>query len=407
MVKLNRRLLLDAADAYPRASAPENRLTEILAEVLRTSPQLLTFLASRAFPADEAEIKNQCVGGRYEVETQFSLGAGRERPDLRVRFLSTHGGHDHRFYIENKLGAAPTPAQLDGYRTAGSSPVILVHLGSPPEWSKVARFIPTSWTDVAREAFRLGVSWAHQHGSAWPDYALTSNAPSEYRMLAELCRYLEREVQVTIPRPLTTSDLEILPSVLDTRARWDQLKKLIDAELSENPGIAKRFDPWEGRPLDWSFSLLPQDGWPALQRYWETVGEDAAPPEAERWMRPGIIMSLSIPWAPSEVQTPSVGVGIGVHLGAEWLPGLREHESFYRAARDAGFEFGATWRGTVGRVIKTLNLKELDLPGKTLDEQAAEIVQWTRDTLQILSTLQPAQDVDPRPADLDTSAESG
>jgi hypothetical protein len=34
----HRRLLLDAADIYPRESAPENRLTEILAEVLRTSP---------------------------------------------------------------------------------------------------------------------------------------------------------------------------------------------------------------------------------------------------------------------------------------------------------------------------------------------------------------------------------
>ena len=46
------RSLLYAADRYPRRGAQENRLTEIFAEVLRTSPRLSRWLAAIAFEVE-------------------------------------------------------------------------------------------------------------------------------------------------------------------------------------------------------------------------------------------------------------------------------------------------------------------------------------------------------------------
>jgi hypothetical protein len=390
-----RRLLLDAADVYPVASAPENRLTEILAEVLRTSPQLLRWLAARAFPATGAEIDiaTRCIYGNYKVDTQFSLGNGRERPDIQVWFLSGPAPEKHRFFVENKLDAGPTDAQNRGYQATDESPVIVVHPEDRPQrWLKASDFKAVSWTEVARTAFKLGNEWACEASESWPAYALTPGAPSEYRMLAELCRYLEREVDVTVPRAITADDLEILPRLLDTRRRWDELADIIRASLDSDPGIANRYDRWEGRDLEWSVSLHGSVGWPALHRYWETRDQDEAPPESERGTRPNLTMSLGVPWNPEVEQSPAVGVGIGVHVGGQWPYGLREGQLFYRAAMAEGFRFGTTWKGTVGRVYRTMKLKDLANSDGTLDEQAQEILDWARETLAVLRSLDPVKD---------------
>jgi len=108
------RSLLDSADAYPRAGARENRLTEIFAAVLRTTPELVRWLVRRGFALETDEDLAWCTAGSYAVDTQFTLGDGSERPDMRIWCPDADRP---KLFIEDKIDAAFTRAQKDGYRS--------------------------------------------------------------------------------------------------------------------------------------------------------------------------------------------------------------------------------------------------------------------------------------------------
>ncbi len=111
-------------------------------------------------------------------------------------------------------------------------------------------------------------------------------------------------------------------------------------------------------------------------------------------------MHEEIPWDPQAPDEPTIGAGISVRVGADWPIGLRDGEPFRVAAASLGFTFGVTWRGTVGRIFKTKRLSEVAGDDGTLDEQADEVVTWTRDVLAQFETLEPRTDDGSEGADL-------
>lgn len=377
------RSLLYAADRYPRRGAQENRLTEIFAEVLRTSPRLSRWLAAIAFEVEAID-----EDARMDVTTQFQLAGGAERPDIRV----TLEGGPHRtprtFYIEDKLDALFTAAQQSGYPNARNAPIVLIASKQRPEAHE--SFIQITWSEVAREAWVLGVD-STSPGLAWLDYAWTPDAPSEVRMLAELVAYLEREMGVRPQASLTTKDLEVLPDAHAVVSRWEGLFTLIEQELSQNPGLratTARFgsDGWVG-PLGtgWDLRLNPPNcGWPALDAHWERHEQDA-PTKDDRFSCPSLLMAPSAPWDPGADRVPSTGVGMTVGCTNGWPDGLREGDELYNAARKRGFTLGITG-GDRGRIFRTRALAALTTY-PTLQDQAEDIVQWARRVREEFRTL--------------------
>jgi hypothetical protein len=382
-----RRSLLDSADSYP-PSAPENRLTEIFAEVVRTSPDLLRWLVCKAFgnEVERDDARALSIYGSYKVETQFSLRGGSERPDMQISLQAgTATGHD-LFYIENKFGAAATAAQLNDYPATGMRPVIVI-LPEGQSWPKESRFVKLTWTDVARQVARLGQQGRGHANEPWPDYAMGPDVPSQLRMLAELARYLEG-LGVNAPRPLTGADLDILPRVLDIRERWDRLLHLIEAGLERDPGLRERALPFRelGR-LAWELRLKAR--WPALERHWQEQGYEYDEPGGK------LIMAAQMSWAGPTVEEPSIGVGITVLTYAGWPPGLGPDEPYQVAAERADFRIGTTWSGRAAQIMKTKPMREFASEDKTLDEQAESIVTWARDALAQLETLKAAGRLQP------------
>ena len=73
-------------------------------------------------------MRTRCSYGNYEVDTQFSLQSGDERPDIRIRFLKGESAERYTFYMEDNFGAGPTNAAASGTSATGEKPVILVRL---------------------------------------------------------------------------------------------------------------------------------------------------------------------------------------------------------------------------------------------------------------------------------------
>ena len=102
------RLLLDAADSFRRDGEPESRLTEILAVVLRASPQLVAWLSAKAWDVPDDEIALGWTANGHVVSTQVSLSGGG-RPDMRITFRPN--GPPGPVFCENKIEAGPTSGQ--------------------------------------------------------------------------------------------------------------------------------------------------------------------------------------------------------------------------------------------------------------------------------------------------------
>jgi hypothetical protein len=381
------RSLLYAADRYPRRGAQENRLTEIFAEVLRTSPRLARSVAGVAFKDIGGISDELCLA---EVTTQFQLAGGAERPDIRVTFDDGPRGMQRVFYIEDKLYAGLTEAQKGGYTATGEAPIVLI---APEHRDDVhpESFKQTTWSAVAAEAWRLGVESAASSPVGWPEYAWTPDAPGEVRLLAEFAAYLEREIDVRSQASLTTKDLEILPDAQVAVLRWDGLFDVIQQRLAKDPGTrakTARFGP-DGQVgrlgTGWDLRLKPDDrGWPALHQHWER-NEQSAPAQDDRFSAPSLLMAASVPWDLPADQVPAVGVGITVGCANGWPYGLGEDEHLYRAARAQRFTLGITG-STRLRIFKTRPLR--DLTGyPTLEDQANEIVMWARKVIKEFETL--------------------
>jgi hypothetical protein len=378
--------LLDAADSYPPAGASENRLTEIVAAVLRTSPQLTSWLLRQAFHPESPE--SQAVSGQYDVSTQFILPSTAERPDMRIKRPSQPS-----LFVENKLDALYTAAQKNQYRSAvpGSDRIVAIVKKDRAHESPFE--LRTTWSDLYLEIRHIGRNWA---ANCWPDRAWKPDAPAEYRLLAELATYLQRELGL-VDDPITHNDLELLPRAKAVLTRWDQLFHRVEEALRMEPGLdasQQHGEEWEDsghkvkRTLGWDLHL--QGDWPALTRHWETAYESGQMSEAQwedLWQLASLIMAPDITWSGTPSAEPAVGVGVSVPYQLEWPPGLQEGDPLRAAAETAGFTFGTTYRGRVGRVFQTLELGQVANDDTTLEHQADHIISWARTTLRALASV--------------------
>ncbi len=376
VIRTHRRPILDAADSYRRDSEPENRLTEILAEVLRSSPQLVARLAMRAFDEDEDEARTWVDDGNYQVSTQARVKGG-ERPDLQVEFTGAKQPRG-RLFCENKIRADWTPAQLKGYPSI-KPPNVVVFISPDGECPPVAREKLT-WNQLARDADATARRW---ESGNWRELALSPSAPSEYRMLAELVRYLEREdVDVNVPGPLTSEEVRVFPQIGATVGRTEDLFQLIAKALRPHPGNAPRHwqtdelnaKPWTG----WALVIDDDPPWPALR----DVGLE--------WAITELLLAPEITWDPVAPPDPAFGVGVTVPTESGW-PGDLAQGKPLRTAIEAteGVTLGTTYRGRRGRVFATRLLRDVARDGKTLDAQAEHVAQWTRTELDKICAIVP------------------
>jgi hypothetical protein len=361
------RSLLAAADAYPLSGAPENRLTEIFAEVLRSSPGLVDWL----FREGTRQLGSQWPVGEisdYDVSTQVGLSGGAQRPDLEIR------PSDARWpslFVESKLYAPFTTAQLSGYpkRTIGIVPADRV-----PALAPQAAFPLLSWTDVANAIDDIGHGWA---GRQWRGEAIAPTAAGEYRLLHELFGYLQAQLQIRVYRPITADDLVVFERAEETLDLWDHLFDLVAEALKPTPGVVKGPERWHtndplrpSRSSGWFVVVSNEGVWPALEAAWREQDGTAG------WVGFDLILAPEITWAGAPNPTPAFGAGASVMVTPDWPPGLGEGQPFNRLARQRDFSIGTTTKGRVGRIFRTLQVSDLSGVGRTLDEQAEYVAAW-------------------------------
>ena len=141
------RSLLGAADSRRHKSEPEDRLTEILREVLMTAPALASWLVEKAFELSPEDAKRCCAYGDFEVSTQVALRGGG-RPDVQIRFAGEHRPPGQLF-CENKIRAGWTVWRRLGYPAVHSRAAS----SSYPAW---AFFRPAYPKTKGANSFRSG-----------------------------------------------------------------------------------------------------------------------------------------------------------------------------------------------------------------------------------------------------------
>ncbi len=371
--------LLDAADSYRPGSERENRLTEIFASVLRAAPRLVGWLSEQAFGVN-AEAAQDWASSGYSVRTQRGLSSGR--PDMEIEFHDPARPPTRLFFCENKIDAPPTPLQTAGYCGIESRiPILFI---SPTGERPNPRFVSIGWQQLADEVDQLGRRWAAEFNAGnWRSSSMRPEAPSQYRMLAELLRYLERQnVGVKVAGPLTEHDLRVVPHLREVRERWDLLFEYACEELYKL-GFEGEPARWQidkgGRTRDWT-------GW----ELWAWVEDKpvldrlSANPETV-WR--GLILAPEN-WVTAEQDQPTIGAGVSVWLEADWPEGLRPGEPLRLAVEDAGFRVTGTWQGQIGRVFDTRALSDVvSEEEKSLRGQAERIARWADDRLMTIHQL--------------------
>jgi hypothetical protein len=384
IVTVRARSLLGAADSRRHRSEPEDRLTEILREVLMTAPALASWLVEKAFRVSESEARRCCSYGDYEVDTQFALRSG-ERPDMRFRFLGEHRPPGELF-CENKIHAGFTAWQVAGYPSVPESGRIVVLSPSGDRRpNESPKFVPLSWTDLAREADRVGRQWG---GLNWPTEAVRPDAPGQHRMLAELVSYLKREdVDVSIARPITDSDLSLLPDVSGVVVRWKQFRDLVLAELRRRQRdpveVEKKWEPESPsrESLAVSVTLREGAGWKGAD--WPAMSRVLAPP---KWSWQELILSPEALWM--NLDKPFVAIGVGLRSPPDWSEGMNEWSRLQEAIKGTGAWLGFTNREKIYRVLVARPLAEIMAPAETLDAQAEDAVTWALTALDRLLALE-------------------
>lgn len=374
----HRRGLLEAADAYRHDSEPENRLTEIFAEVLETAPELARWIAARAFDADDRTAESWTADDGYVVRTQSRFDTG-EQPDMRVEFV----GPDQppgALFIENKIHAGWTRWQELGYPSVQGKVLVVSPKGRTPPGGD-PRLVPVRWIEVARAADRIGRRWARPSPDKWRELAMSPEAPGQARLLAEFVGYLEREdVDVIVPGPLTTEDIEIVPRAVITVDRWNALFALVAERFGDLTD--ERPERWDtDQPArkegftGWSLRLGTDVPWPALEQLNLT------------WTLRELLLASEATWIPRSAVGPAFGVGISISTKAGWPSGLQPGGSLRLAIeKTPRITLGMTWKGTVGRIFATLPLREV-ASHENLDAQAEAVVAWARDQLDLITSI--------------------
>ena len=377
------RSLLAAADSRRRDGEAEDRLTELLREVLLTSPLLTAWFFERAFGAP-TKVPAWCAEGEYSVDTQTALSGGG-RPDMEIR--PRDGSRRGPLYVENKIRAPFTKRQTEGYLAIpDSSRVLVISPQGDRRPCGDPKFVPVSWSEVGRQANALGRTWADE--SDWMSRAFTPNAPAQYRLLAEFLIYLEGEdVDVSIEGPLNEGDWSALPSMRDRIIRWKQLRDRIIARLEAANGapveVDRRWDPEKRgqEKIAFAITLRSGDGWEGSG--WPSVARVLPTP---KWSWQEVIVAPLPPWNWARLDVPFVAVGVG----CSGLPPLPEDDPDWLELRDeieTIARMGLSNRKSLYRILSMAPLEEVVAGSETLEDQAEAVVSRVSNSLTRLVAL--------------------
>jgi hypothetical protein len=255
------------------------------------------------------------------------------------------------------------------------------------------KFVPLRWTDLARELNRIGESWG---GPDWRTEALGPEALGQYRLLAEFLWYLEGEdVDVSISRPITDSDLKVLPEVNAVRVRWNEFRGLVLDLLwnSQRPDrdLAKKWvRPWDpmgrgGERLACAVTFRYGPGWDGAG--WPAMSRLPAP-TPPKWSWQELILSPQAPWMNQDA--PFVGIGVGLERLPDWSDDADGWNRLRETISEAGAWLGYTNREKIYRVLIAQPLAEITPHAETLDAQAEGAVTWALTALSELLALEAA-----------------
>jgi hypothetical protein len=354
--------LLDASARHQRSG--ENRLTEILASVLRSAAPF----AERLCAAVELPRP-----ARYDVSVQRTVAPGC----IVDMVLNGRDEHDAsiRLWSEHKTVSGYRDRQLEDYAKALDGLAghrALVTIVNVPGEAPHGCWKTLSWQDIASLAVATGHAWG---GDAWRGAALTSDAPAWARLVHELLWYLERE-GFAVTRGLSDSDLGVFSSFPDTRS--------VLLRLLEQTG--KYLEPIRclGEPEEY------EDG----GTYWQLLE-----PTPESWLQgcdestggPEIIISREDGWSGSgEDREPVVGAGYTLHQDLVTLEDAALGSGWPQRLRDGGFSW-ELWAGYV-RCYRTIPLSRLTALD-SLDAQARELARFAREAVSDLDALDPGIEI--------------
>jgi hypothetical protein len=193
-------LLLEAIGRRPKGM--EDRLTEILASVCESDPELGRAVFERAGLECDGEV---------EASTQLTIKNGRV--DMQLLGYNKDGSRV-RLWSEHKTGSAYGQDQLRRYyeelmtrygekQRALVTIVLRLDEAAVPAGCEV---VPLTWQDIAQLAWGLG---RRRGGTRWREEANAPQAQACQRVLCELLNYLQERHNVTV-EPLSHMDLVAL-----------------------------------------------------------------------------------------------------------------------------------------------------------------------------------------------------
>jgi len=351
-----------AAYSYP--AHPENRLTELCAATLATSPKLCAALLAAA----EFEVAPRAEAIEGLVTQRNVRGVGR--PDITLTARDVHG-RKVEVWFEHKLDDTPWQiSQSSGDyrrwldRQRHDARVIFVSPSRPPDLGAMHWI---TWHQYAHKIDQIGRDWAR--GPIWVDEAMRHDAAAEFRALRELLFYLESE-DLGMARSITENDLDVFAKAGEVLSKLREL--LEDACARVNVNGLKVGRTW----------VEPKYVWADFQ------------PTRKSWLDgPTGAASVEVQISPVDdfgepyLSAPVIVAGASLRDEAAFLR-LQAHSAWRESARANGFILNHTAYPSLYRVR---SLSEVVETGSTADEHAQAIASFAADALSTLLTLNPGR----------------
>src|SRR4051812_2951841 len=294
-----RRWLTDALERLPRSQG-EDRLTEVFAATLESSPRLAAWFVRQALTAHAPASLDV---GAYIVSTQVVVGNGR--PDMAIT-VQDAAGATRRILSEHKIKAVDTPAQREQYASRRESDALVAVV--PEGYARPEGFERITWFAVATAADAIGRSYGGRH---WRDATVSA----ESRMLAEFVNYLERkDVGVAILDPMTSRDVftyrHARDSLVKAKTLLEQAARQLDHAVQiEERGSRDPFRSW--------FAKVPAPKWPF---------------DVEPWITGELLVSAQDNWVRDPLDEPAFAAGYTVQVNrGRWPASLGEATAVRRA----------------------------------------------------------------------------
>lgn len=352
--------LLEAATR--NSIAGEDRLTEVVASVLGSVPEL----TDRLFGDERRDTSQQ----QFEVNTQVPTH-GRRRLDLEV--VSPQDGR--RLWCENKLWAAYSPNQLEDYgeeaHARWGAACRLLTIVPAARLREITSDLPEGWTAATWEwlSEQADAVGRGAGGPRWRDAATASESIALLRQLHELVRYLEMEGFASL-RPMGHTEIVAVSNAHESltlvEEMLDRASTYISMHTAEGPN-------W--RTDDYGVCWLTFDD-----------SSGAWPSAIDGW--PELIVADRDEWARSRIGEPAFGAGWTI--SGEWaFDELRGRADWRALVESEGFSVGRGWQNT--RIFRTLYMAELVPYGVTFDQQASRLAEWAQESIERLIALDPGQ----------------